>query len=370
MGNRVPLSGCHMTLQCSHKLRLGPAASALILVPGLEPWNAMRRRLLPPQADLGGRSLRGSVFQGRSLGTRTSIHSVCSITKSLAAILTIILVLSQNVIAHDGPEEVLTTLNTAILRNGPTADLLFRRATEFRAMRDYKHAAADLGYAVRLDCSMEIARLELARLQLLLLKSASAFDEEVSHYKQPLETIEPLLHSKDTAMRIASLALRGEIHLAAENWMSAIEDLSEALETKPEVQWYLWRAEAQERSKQYVASIEGLRIADTRTQSPVIKAALCDALIGAIRHPGDSEARSVSMIREAKTMIDLELSTSRLKSAWLIRHAELLLLSDDRHLAESELHAAIEELDARLQTQHPDPALVRDRNRAVELLNL
>ena len=290
-------------------------------------------------------------------------------TTSLAAILTIILVLSQNVIAHDGPEEVLTTLNTAILRNGPTADLLFRRATEFRAMRDYKHAAADLGYAVRLDATMEIARLELARLQLLQLKSASTSEDRVSHYNQPLETVEPLLRSNDTAMRIASLALRGEIHVADENWTSAIEDLSEALETRPEEQWYLWRAEAQQSSNQYVASVEGLRIADAITQSPVIKAALCDALIGAIRHPADSDATSANMIREAKAIIDLELSTSRLKSAWLIRHAELLLLCNDRHFAELELHAAIEELNARLQTQRPDPALVRDRNRAVRLLN-
>ncbi len=292
-----------------------------------------------------------------------------TVTTSLTALLTIVLVLSQRVIAHDGPEEVLTTLNTAILRNGPTADLLFRRATEFRAMRDYKHAAADLGYAVRLDGSMEIARLELARLQLLMLKSASASEDRVSHYNQPLETVEPLLHGKDTAMRIASLALRGEIHLAAENWMSAIEDLSEALETRPEVQWYLWRAEAQQRSNQYVPSVEGLRIGDGITQSPVIKAALCDAMIGAIRHVADSDETSADMIREATTIIDLELSTSRLKSAWQIRHAELLLLSDDRHLAEPELHAAIEELNARLQTQRPDPALVRDRDRAVKLLH-
>ena len=292
-----------------------------------------------------------------------------NVTTPLATILTIILVLSQNVIAHDGPEELITTLNTAILRNGPTAELLFRRATEFRAMRDYKHAAADLGYAIRLDGSMEIARLELARLQLLILKSGSTAQDGVSRYNQPLETVEPLLHSKDSAMRIASLALRGEIHLAAENWMLAIEDLSEALETRPEVQWYLWRAEAQQRTNQYVASVEGLRIADATTQSPVIKAALCEALINAIRHGGDSDAATANMMREATTIIDLELSTSRLKSAWMIRHAELLLLSHDRHLAEPELRAAIEELNARLQTQRPDPALVRDRERAAKLLN-
>jgi hypothetical protein len=290
-------------------------------------------------------------------------------TMSLAAILTVILLLSQSAIAHDGPEEVLTTLNVAILRNGPTAELLFRRATEFRAMRDYRHAAADLSCAVRLDGSMEIARLELARLQLQILKSESDFTVGDSHYSQPLQTVEPLLTSSDSAIRIAGLALRGEIHMAARHWTFAIDDLSIALKARPEVQWYLWRAEAQQQSHQHLACVEGLRIADARTQSPVIKAALCDALIEAIRHSADSDATQAEIIREATFIIELELSTSRLKSAWQIRHAELLLLYDDRHRAEPELNAAIEELNARLQTQRPDPALLRDRDRAVKLLN-
>ena len=290
-------------------------------------------------------------------------------TMSLHAILAIMLMLPETAIAHDGPEEVLTSLNAAILKSGPTADLLFRRACEFRAMRDYKHAAADLGYALRLDSSMEIARLELARLQLQLLKSASASGHEVSLYSQPLKTIEPLLNSSDPSIRCASLALRGEIHFSAGNWSSAIEDLSAALEYRSDVQWYLWRAEAQQRDNQHVACVAGLRAADAETHSPVIKAALCDALIEGVRHIADPDTTSADLIEEATSIIDLELSTSRLKSAWQIRHAELLLLCGHRQLAEPELHAAIEELHARLQTQRPDPALVRDYARAVGLLN-
>ncbi|MBC7966509.1 MAG: hypothetical protein H7Z17_11370, partial [Fuerstia sp.] len=126
-------------------------------------------------------------------------------TMSLYAILAIILILPETAVAHDGPEEVIAALNAAILHNGPTADLLFRRASEFRAMRDYKHAAADLGYALRLDSSLEIARLELARLQLQLLKSNSASGHGASAFSQPLATVEPLLNSKDPSIRIASL---------------------------------------------------------------------------------------------------------------------------------------------------------------------
>ncbi|MEJ7589935.1 MAG: hypothetical protein WKF77_00135 [Planctomycetaceae bacterium] len=295
-------------------------------------------------------------------------------TLLLTAVLIIMRMLSQTAIAHDGPEEVIATLNAAILHNGPTADLHFRRASEFRAMREYKRAAADLGYAIRLDSSMEIARLELARLQLQLLRSPSASTRGVSDFSEPLETVKPILHSHDPSIRIASLALCGEIHFAACNWSSAIDDLSAALEHRPEVQWYLWRAEAQQCNNQHIAGVEGLRAADAETQSPVIKAALCDALIEAVRYLTDSDVTdsdisSDDLIREATNIIQLELSTSRLKSAWQIRHAELLLLCDHRQLAELELHAAVEELNARLQTQRPDSALIRDHARAVKLLN-
>jgi hypothetical protein len=177
------------------------------------------------------------------------------------------------------------------------------------------------------------------------------------------------LNSNDTSIRIASLALRGEIHLADGNWPAAIDDLSAALERRSEVQWYLWRASAQQRSNQHIACVEGLRAANAETHSPVITAALCDALIEAVRHVTDSDATSADLIREATHIIDLELSTSRLKSAWQIRHAELLLLCDHRQLAELELCAAIEELNARVQTSRPDPALIRDRERAIKLLN-
>ena len=48
-----------------------------ILVPGLQSWNALHWRLLPPAASSRCRSLGSSVFRGRSLGTRTSIRTEC-----------------------------------------------------------------------------------------------------------------------------------------------------------------------------------------------------------------------------------------------------------------------------------------------------
>ncbi len=291
-------------------------------------------------------------------------------TLSLTAVLMLVLMLSpEAVIAHDGPEEVIVSLNAEILRSGPTAELFFRRAFEFRAMRDYRHAAADLGHAIRLDGSMDIARLELARIQLQLQKSAAAAGHEISIDSVPLETVRPLLKSSDPSLRTAGLALRGEIYLIDRNWSAAIEDFTAALEHRPEVQWYLWRAEAQQCSRQHVACVDGLRAAAAETQSPVVKAAFCDALIEAVRQGTDADVTTADLICEATDIIHLELSTSRLKSAWQIRHAELLLLCDHRQSAELELHAALEELHARLQTSLPDPALIRDRERAIKLLN-
>ena len=56
-----------------YSTRLGMMLS--ILVPGLQPWNALHWRLLPPVTSSRGRSLGGSVFRGRSLGTRASINT-------------------------------------------------------------------------------------------------------------------------------------------------------------------------------------------------------------------------------------------------------------------------------------------------------
>ncbi len=298
--------------------------------------------------------------------------AACVTNPSLYSMLTVILVcnLADGVIAHDGPEAVIASLNASMLKSGPTADLLFRRATEFRAIRDDRRAAADLHHAVQLDGSLEIARLDLARLQLHLEKAAADSERSNSSLGEPLETIEPLITSQNETIQTAALGLRGEIYFSYCQWEAAVADLSSALEKRPaEIQWALWLATAQRERGQQMTGISGLRQCFVVTQSPVIRAALCDALIEAARLDRDSSGHlTTSCLSEADEIIAQELQESRLKSAWLIRRAETLLLRSDVDAARLDLAIALDELNVRLATARPDPGLLTDRERVQRLL--
>lgn len=285
-----------------------------------------------------------------------------------------LLVSPWSAFAHDGPEAVIASLNATMLKSGPSADLLFRRASEFRALRDDVRAANDLKRAVELDGSLEIARLELARLQLKLQRQVADSSQPLLVLGEPLETLQPLLDSPNDSLRIAAVALRGEIHLAYCRWNEAAVDFSAALNSRPgEVQWSLWLAETLQRLGRYSECLTALRESHVKTSSPVIRATLCDALIENASKNLSGELPAADLIEEARAIIERALADSRLKSAWRIRYAELLLLTarrnpGHREEARRELNAAIEELNSRLSTNSPDPILVKDRERALTML--
>jgi tetratricopeptide (TPR) repeat protein len=277
------------------------------------------------------------------------------------------IVLTHGAWGHDGPTAVISQLNREMLKSGPSADLLFRRAAEFRALRDYPQAASDLNRAVRLDSSMTAARLELAKLQLQLEKQASAEGRSSSFAGEPLETIAPLCDSSDPALRAAALAIRGEILMSYQRWTEAARDFSEALVGQADVQWILWCAESQQKSGQPEAALRGLRQALDVTASPVICSALCDQLLERTKTTTDAELREACG-QEAALLIRSELETCRLCAAWWVRAAELDLVFGRIPSADAYLKLALRELEGRLQTDRPDPALVVLQNRAQELL--
>lgn len=299
---------------------------------------------------------------------------VYSLGLIVVPLLSWLLVLSPSAFAHDGPEAVIASLNAAMLKSGPTAELLFRRASEFRAIRDDVRAANDLRRAIELDGSLEIARLELTRLQLKLQRQSADSSRPLLVPGEPLETLKPLLESPNESLQIAAVALRGEIHLAYCQWNEAAADFSAALKSRPEeVQWSLWQAEALQRLGHYAECLEALRESYSTTGSPVIRAKLCDVLIENAGKELSDESTAAVLIEEARAIIERELANSRLKSAWRIRRAELLLLTrgqnpEHREAARRELNAAIEELNRRLSTNSPDPILVKDRERALAML--
>lgn len=138
-------------------------------------------------------------------------------------------------------------------------------------------------------------------------------------------------------------------------------------------QWCLWQAEALQRLGRYSECLAALRESHAATDSPVIGAKLCDVLIETAGRELPDELSVAALIDEARSIGEPELQSSRLKIAWRIRRAELLLLTanrnpEHRESAMRELYAVLDKLNNRLSTISPDPVLVRDRQRALAML--
>jgi tetratricopeptide (TPR) repeat protein len=278
-------------------------------------------------------------------------------------------------LAHDSPATVISQLTATMAHEGVSAELFFRRATEFRAIRYYQRAAYDLTQALALDNNMVAARLELARLQLQDIGNQSRSKSDNPLSKDPLETIASLTTHEDQAVRTAAIALRGEIHLAKQNWGEATSDFTQALSFESNLSWYLWRAEAQMQLGLDDDAIDGLEKAYSTTQSPVVRKHLCDIfLIAAMKSRRDDTTlgRSLSensFLKKASKIIEEELVDNRLTSSWRIRSGKLHMLYGDSQKARKEFIAALEELDSRLETPYPDFELVQDRKTAQSLLS-
>ncbi len=275
---------------------------------------------------------------------------------------------------HDSPATVISQLTAIMADKGVSAELFFRRASEFRAIRYYHRAAYDLTQALAIDNNMVAARLELARLQLQEIGNQHRSKSDNPLSRDPLETIASLTTHEDQAVRTAAIALRGEIHLARQHWEEAANDFTQALSIESNLSWCLWRAEAQMQLGLVDEAIEGLESAHAITQSPVVRRQLCDIYLEAAmktrledkthgRFPSED-----SYLEQASKIIKDELFNNRLKSSWRIRSGKLHMLYGESQKAREEFSEALEELSARLETPNPDPALVQDRITAQSLL--
>ena len=73
--------------------------------------------------------------------------------------------------AHDSPEHVVELLTARMKKGGRTAELLWRRAAEHRALDQLAAAAADLRDAIALKPDFLAAQADLGRVQLQLGKT-------------------------------------------------------------------------------------------------------------------------------------------------------------------------------------------------------
>ena len=93
-----------------------------------------------------------------------------------------------------------------------------------------------------------------------------------------------------------------------------------------------------------------------QTASPVLEAEWIDALLDS----GESRA--------ALARIEPQLAESRCRASWLIRRARARLALDQSTRARGDLHAAVTEINGRLNPARPEVSLLAERGLALALL--
>ncbi len=250
-------------------------------------------------------------------------------------------------IAHDSPEHVIEHLTERMRRSGETAALLYRRASEYRALRNWDRAAADLRQALTLQPDLTGARVELSRVHLAAGKLPAAL----------VAINEALDQTGSKAERATLLMQRAEIYQAGGQWQQALADCELAFASgSNDIDWYLIRSAIQRRLDRWDACERDLNEGFDQTGSSVLMVEWIEALI-------DSEK-----YQEALTRIEPELRDSRWQSSWLIRRGRARLGLGQATAAREDLRRAIEEIERRLSPSRPDITLLADRGLAYALL--
>ncbi|MBL9082382.1 MAG: hypothetical protein JNK76_11280 [Planctomycetales bacterium] len=259
--------------------------------------------------------------------------------------------------AHESPEHVIEVLTAEMERTGPTAELLYRRAVEHRAMRDWPAAEADLRAATQLAPEDASIHIELARV--LAKDRDRAFEAAL--------LIDGLQRKYSAAPKpdfyADLIALEGELNLEFGAWEEAALAFDRAIELRPEVAWCVQRSRAlshlpEKREEQ----LRGLRDVYTATQNPALLRELCDALLKA-------DVSTAAEHREATALIEAELVANRFRSAWLIRRAKLHRIEGRTAAATADLREALAELEPRIHPTRPDVELVVQRGAALAMLD-
>jgi tetratricopeptide (TPR) repeat protein len=250
--------------------------------------------------------------------------------------------------AHDSPEHVVEALTVRIKERGPSADLLWRRATEHRALQQLKPAAVDLREAIRLQPSLLAAHADLARVQL-----------QAGELSAALTTLDHALGlAPDEGARAPLRLVRAEVHAARGDAEKALIDceMAFAATSAPEADWFLQRSQIQQRLGRTVEAAAGLKQGFDQTGNPVLEAEWIDALLDA------------GQARAALEHIEPQLAESRWQSSWLLRRARARLVLGESTKARGDLHAAVTEINERLNEVRPEPTLLLDRGLAMVLL--
>jgi len=273
--------------------------------------------------------------------------------KAAALVVALLAALGVQAPAHHDVEEMIRQfterLESGELDEIATAEVLYRRSTEYRVIRDLGKAQADLEKAIGLAPSYVAAHQDLGRI----------FQQRGDHEKA-LASIGRAIEASSTDREKATAhAIRAEFLMGQDKPKEALVDCQKALDTykRGAVDWFLLRADLQEQLGITKERLDGLKAGHTRTKSVVIYNAWVEVLV----ETGDYE--------QAAPIIEARVAKARLKSSWLIRRAKLYRATEKEAAAKEDLLAAIEELNRRINPANPDITLLVDRGIAWAMLD-
>ncbi len=304
-------------------------------------------RMTEPEAETSHGSSRG--WSLRRPGAWLVARSSATPSRKAAALLLLTLgLLPLGLLAHDNPEQVIEWLTARIDAAGKRPDLLWRRATEYRALSRLDDAVSDLKQAIKIEPGFLPALTDLSRVQLAQGKR-----------RQALQTINRALALvREESERAPLRMIRAEIFTAFGQLNQALAECDSALQhsSGTELDWYLTRSQIQCRLGKFKEAVAGLQQGFEQTGSAVLEVESIDAMIEA------------GLFTEALQKIEPLLVDCRWRSSWLIRRARVELGLGDVGRADDDLLEAIRELNQRVSGPHPDSGLLAERGLAFALL--
>lgn len=246
-------------------------------------------------------------------------------------------------LGHHSVEETIRELTQKITKV-PTAELYFKRAIEYRALRKTKESGDDLRAALRLSPHHYSSKMALARL----LMASGNYDESRT-YSEELRAA-----AKVPARKIAALFLSAELAHARGDDKGSLQICDSIQKEFPvhDESIELFQAYLLIKSDKSFQAAQLLRKSFGRTQGVVLRNSWIDASLVA------------GQFEEVWPVIEKELRDSRYKAAWLIRRARVAQIQGQNAQMQKDLALALEELKTRIKTSRPDLTLVSDRGLA------
>lgn len=250
--------------------------------------------------------------------------------------------------AHHSPEEVISQLTQTMRSEGITANLLVRRADEWRVLGELGKSAADYQLALKNDPANRLASHGLAEIRL----RQHRFDDAIEVAKVAIN----LKIDRDSASPFHAFSARAydgkqNYHLALAAWKEAIAC------DKPEVDWLLQHARTLQRLERHEEARDALATAKTRNSSVVLHRVWIESLI------------RCEDFKVAEEQIETGLANSKWQSYWLLQRAQLRLAKNERQLARADAIAAYREIARRTVAGVENPILEDQRRLALRLIN-